>query len=117
MPGSAGETPCVSIATVRIVRSLAGQERRSLASEYLHFHRPDAFLIYDSRACTTLRYLRTLVPASTRRLPVDADDANGRFVLEALACRDGLTERYHVHLTPRQFDRILLALHQRGQEK
>ncbi len=33
-----------------LFRSVTGLNKRSLASKYLHFHNPDAFYIYDSRA-------------------------------------------------------------------
>ncbi len=39
---------------VRLFKKLTGKEKRSLASKYLHFHFPNLFFIYDSRAVCAL---------------------------------------------------------------
>jgi hypothetical protein len=36
--------------TNELLRDIAGKERRSLSSKYLHFHFPNLYYLYDSRA-------------------------------------------------------------------
>ena len=39
---------------VDMLKTITGQEKRSFASKYLHFHFPDLFFIYDSRAIESI---------------------------------------------------------------
>jgi hypothetical protein len=39
----------------KLFSQISGLEKRSLASKYLHFHRPDLFFIYDSRSVSGVR--------------------------------------------------------------
>lgn len=41
--------------TTGLFGTISGLEKRSLASKYLHFHVPDLFFIYDSRAVEGMR--------------------------------------------------------------
>jgi hypothetical protein len=40
---------------IDLLKQSTGRERRSFASKYLHFHRPQAFFIYDSLADAEIR--------------------------------------------------------------
>ncbi len=84
--------------------------KRSLASKYLHFHRPDAFFIFDSRANKAIR--KVTPPARTIEcLETDeADHEYYNFVRRCQWLRDDVNKRLRVILTPRQVDKILLFL-------
>ena len=43
-----------------LLNDITGLRKRSLASKYLHFHKPNLFFIYDSRAITAARKLSSL---------------------------------------------------------
>jgi hypothetical protein len=45
---------------------ITGQDKRSLASKYLHFHLPNLFFIYDSRAAKGVRMLSDIVGRASR---------------------------------------------------
>lgn len=116
--GLTGEEPRAHVATlkvhglfVRALRRLTGLEKRSLASKYLHFHRPDLFFIHDSRAASTVRKLEmTHEPIDA---PAVADPEYVRFVGAALDVRRDVRTRYGVTLTPREVDRLLLRIEAR----
>ena len=87
---------------------ISGLEKRSLASKYLHFHFPSRFYIYDSRAYNAIAELTEPIG---RKLPSlrACDDVYARF---SLRCRD-LNQQIDLlagrHLSPREFDKVLLA--------
>ena len=101
---------------MRVLRQLTGMEKRSLASKYLHFHLPSLFFIYDSRACQALR---SVSGRHTERsaLRGSADPEYMRFVSRALRFRDDLRSQFGEILTPRQVDRVLLAIESRTRRR
>ena len=85
-------------------------QKRSLASKYLHFHRPGLFFIYDSRAKGAI----TKVTPSIKKIPkIQCEDEDTEYlalVRRSQWLRDDIKERYNVLLTPRQLDKILLNI-------
>lgn len=91
-----------------VLERLTKLKKRSLASKYLHFHRPDLFFIMDSRAWQGLRQLTPRVP-----IPPDCrgcDREYAPFCVRALWLRDQVRTAFGRTLTPRQLDRLLLRL-------
>ena len=92
---------------VGLLKPHTGDDKRSLASKYLHFHAPEAVPIYDAvseRACRTL-----LGPwRPERATPSASCDPQYRLhVLRILELRSRLEGAHNVLLTPRQMDRVL----------
>ncbi len=87
---------------------ISGLEKRSLASKYLHFHFPSRFYIYDSRASTVISKLTKSIG---RRLPSlrEHDDVYARFSLRCLNLNERIDSLVGRHLSPREFDKVLLA--------
>ncbi len=82
-------------------------DKRSLASKYLHFHRPELFYIYDSRAVNAIRQI---VPRlSIRQCYADADNEYAKFFLKMNFLRKKIHENEGLLLTPRQLDNTLLS--------
>lgn len=98
---------------VRVFHSLTGKGKRSLASKYLHFHQPNLFFIYDSRAVWSIRALR--VQSHSIDVPRGADPAYATFVSAAMGVRESVLSRFGRNLNPRQLDRLLLLIHQQHQ--
>ena len=92
---------------VHLFRGLTNRSKRSLASKYLHFHRPDLFFIYDSRAVQGIRDLG--IPRRTIEVPPRADREYARFVGAAIGVREYLRSELGKRLNPRELDRLLLA--------
>jgi len=87
---------------------ISGLEKRSLASKYLHFHFPSRFYIYDSRACTVISKLTKPIG---KRLPLlrEHDGEYARFSLRCLDLNQQIDLLAGRHLSPREFDKVLLA--------
>lgn len=92
-----------------LFEQISGLNKRSLASKYLHFHYPNIFFIYDSRACNAMRMLKDI----TGRAPEwngEGDNEYRKFVTKCVALRDHIKKEYQVSLTPRQLDTLLLLI-------
>ncbi len=91
-----------------------GLEKRSLTSKYLHFHKPGAFFIYDSRA----RQAITKVVPRLNQLPklpaAQFDKEYKDFVRRCLWLRSEISSKHGVILTPREIDKLLLAMADKG---
>jgi hypothetical protein len=94
---------------VDLFETLTRKEKRSLASKYLHFHKPNLFFLYDSRANEGIRVCG--VSAKAVDVPDGADARYARFVGKALALREYVASTFKTKLTLRQLDRLLLNLH------
>ena len=94
---------------MKLFKKISRLEKRSLASKYLHFHFPKRFYIYDSRAAKAIATFTKPIGGSLpplrkhdnvyARFSLRCQDLNGRI--------DSLADR---HLSPREFDKVLLAL-------
>lgn len=96
---------------VRVFQRLTGLQKRSLASKYLHFHRPDLFFIHDSRASSTLRKLA--IPSEAIDVPAQADPEYVRFVAAVVGLRRYVRSSFGITMTPRELDRLLLRIEAR----
>ena len=93
-----------------LIAGMTGLDKRSLASKYLHFHRPDLFFLYDTRAKAALA---KVTPSILKIARVIADEADAEYLTLARRCqwvRDDVSSRYNVTLTPRQVDKMLLRI-------
>ena len=87
-------------------RDASGKANRSLASKYLHFHRPRFFPIFDSRANGQVR---KMVSGQMRRDYPPGDLEYRPFLARFLFLRDWIANEYGLDLTPREMDRVLLG--------
>lgn len=90
--------------------TLTGLEKRALASKYLHFHRPDVFFIYDSRAKTALSKLTPNISHIPNIKRKESDKEYLLLVRRCLWLKENIEKRHSVVLTPRQIDKILLGV-------
>ena len=82
-------------------------EKRSLVSKYLHFHCPNKFFIYDSRAKETVGKL--IKKANRSFVSSEDNDSEYRdFVCRMIELQDLLTEVTNERPSPRQLDNFLL---------
>jgi hypothetical protein len=90
------------------LKTISGMNNRSLTSKYLHFHFPNAFYIYDSRAVASLRRLEDRGARFVSNRGVDQEYENF-----AQRC-DGFNSRIESvigrRVSPRELDKILLNL-------
>jgi hypothetical protein len=85
-------------------------DKRSFCSKYLHFHLPDFFFIYDSRALTALRDFTSRVPKELRHIPqlsfVDKEYAT--FFCKCFDIKNKIEAEHKTKLTTRQLDNLLI---------
>jgi len=93
-----------------VFEKITGEAKRSLASKYLHFHRPDLFFLYDSRARGAIA---TVTPKIGQIQDIESEggDVEYRaFCRRALWLTHSILGRFGKRLTPRQLDRVLLRI-------
>jgi hypothetical protein len=90
--------------------AISGLEKRSLASKYLHFHLPNLFYIYDTRAVEAMRLLSSIVGRASGRTKA-VDNEYRKFAEKCLRLQMHIYEKFNLLLTPRQIDNLLLHIH------
>ncbi len=92
-----------------LFREISELKKRSLASKYLHFHQPNLFFIYDSRAVNAIRQI---TPANEKQLPslspTEQDGEYSKFYRRCLWLCDEVENIRGRKPTPREIDKILL---------
>lgn len=92
-----------------LFKQISGMEKRSLASKYLHFHFPNQFFIYDSRAVAGISKLSSLTGrASTGNSKHDYEYQ--RYAKKCLNLQSKILAKFGEHLNPRQIDNLLLNI-------
>jgi hypothetical protein len=95
--------------TTELFKSISDLEKRSLASKYLHFHVPDLFYIYDSRAANALRGLHRILGRLPRNEML-GDATYSSFVRRCAVLKSFCETKFGISLSPRQLDTFLLAI-------
>lgn len=94
----------------QLTARLTDLEKRSFSSKYLHFHLPNQFFIYDSRVVGALRNFVSRVPKSMNSILIKEgiDTEYAKFAGKSFVLWENISEQYHVNLTLRQFDNVLI---------
>lgn len=94
----------------RLTSSITGKNKRSFSSKYLHFHLPNLFFIYDSRAVSSLNYFVKKTPKPINFLldSYSADKDYAKFVCKCFVFRKEIMDKYDINLSIRHFDNILI---------
>lgn len=88
---------------------LTNMDKRSLASKYLHFHCPDMFFIYDSRASTAINKLVKKGKENLyKHISAERDMVYTDFCVKAVELRSYIDSAHGIKLTPRELDDLLL---------
>jgi len=104
------EIVAVHAKVMALFRKIGGDDKRSLASKYLHFHKPHLFFIYDSRANKGLSKLSPILPRATRTVGL-GDNTYRKFVEKCVSLRAHVASRFtDGDLSTRQLDQLLLLL-------
>ncbi|MCU0784160.1 MAG: hypothetical protein MUF81_08985 [Verrucomicrobia bacterium] len=93
-------------------------EKRSLASKYLHFHKPNLFFIFDSRAREAIR---KVTPGAEKSLPSlspkESDSCYANFYGRCLWLQEYIRGQIGRKPSPRDIDKILLHISDRTNER
>jgi len=92
-----------------LFQQISGNQKRSLASKYLHFHFPRAVYIFDERVSRGIREVSP--PLRLRELPFrEFDDTYARFFLRCQQLHEELEQIMGRRMVPREVDKVLLAV-------
>lgn len=80
-------------------------EKHSLSSKYLHFHMPNHFFIYDSRAAESIT---RFVHKERKETLLEGDEVYVDFCMRAMQLRKYIFEKYGEKCSPRDIDNFLL---------
>ncbi|MES2388619.1 MAG: hypothetical protein V4543_11515 [Bacteroidota bacterium] len=104
---------------VSILRDVNKKDQRSFSSKYLHFHLPDLFFIYDTRAASALKHFvkKPDLPASLLKL-ITAKKVDETYAVFSYACyslMNDISNKHKIALTgksmsPRKLDHLLLSV-------
>ncbi len=99
----------VHLSVTELFSRISGLEKRSLASKYLHFHFPDLFFIYDSRAVIAVSHLSGIT-GRVGRSKYTSDNEYRKFCEKCISIQDHINKEFDIYLTPRQLDNLLLGI-------
>lgn len=108
-PGSS-KTIEVHKSLMDLFHSITNLGKRSLASKYLHFHKPEAFFIYDSRVRQSIT---KVVPRLSQIPDIKTDSCDPEykdFIRRCVWLRNQIQTSFGMALTPREIDNLLLRL-------
>lgn len=94
-----------------LFNEISDLQKRSLASKYLHFHVPQLFLIYDSRAVEAIREFSDVLPRASRSKGL-GDNEYRKFAEKATILVQLCKREYGLTMSPRQFDNLLLKVNE-----
>jgi len=97
--------------TTSLFKRISTLEKRSLASKYLHFHRPRHFFIYDSRAVEAMRAYSSLLPRSSRSSHV-GDNEYRKFAEKCTRLTAFCQREFGLSPLPRHIDNLLLGFNE-----
>jgi hypothetical protein len=95
-----------------VLKRITDLEKRSFCSKYLHFHLPDLFYIYDSRAVKALRKFVSHVPAEYKSIVSHAkvDPEYAKFYCKCYTLNQEIQKHYATKLSVRQLDNLFLRI-------
>ncbi|MDP3434960.1 MAG: hypothetical protein Q8T04_18635 [Bacteroidota bacterium] len=87
-------------------------EKRSFSSKYLHFHLPNLFFLYDSRAMSSLRQFKLKLSNEMENIIEmgSVDKEYGRFFCKCYLLQQNILQETGTLLSPRQLDNLLIYI-------
>jgi len=95
-----------------MLQKITALDKRSFSSKYLHFHLPDLFYIYDSRAVTALRQFTSQAPKDLKHVLKldDIDNEYAKFYCKCFDLKRQIKTQFNIDLTNRQLDNLLIEV-------
>jgi hypothetical protein len=93
-------------ALMRIWKKAGAEGKRSLASKYLHFHRPDIFPLFDQRAAVGIRRVTPRGKRSGKLAAKHPDAKYKAFCERCLWLLETIEKRFGTRLSLRQYDHL-----------
>jgi hypothetical protein len=91
-----------------LISKITNLNKRSFSAKYLHFHLPELFFIYDSRAAEGISKFNIKLPRNILPNSIHCDQVYGKFAKKSFILLEQIRENFDIQLTPRQLDNLLL---------
>ena len=97
---------------MKTISKITDLEKRSFCSKYLHFHLPELFFIYDSRASNALKTFIAKVPIDLHHILKlkNIDHEYAKYFCKCFDLKSKLEQQHKTKLTNREFDNILIQI-------
>lgn len=94
----------------KLINEITELNKRSLVSKYLHFHLPELFFIYDTRAVEALRNLISKVPTDLKYLTEleNVDIEYAKFFCKCYALKTEIKHKFNYDFSNRHLDNLLI---------
>ncbi|MBK8567444.1 MAG: hypothetical protein IPN76_30020 [Saprospiraceae bacterium] len=95
---------------VKILTKITELNKRSFASKYLHFHLPNLFFIYDSRAVQAMRKFTSKIPIELQYILQEKgiDKEYAKFFCKSFDLKTRIETTHKSRITTRQLDNLLM---------
>jgi len=94
----------------KVINEITELNKRSLVSKYLHFHLPELFFIYDTRAVQALSNFVSKVPNNLKHLTKleNVDTEYAKFFCKCYALKTEIKEKLNSNFSNRHLDNLLI---------
>ena len=94
----------------KVINEITELNKRSLVSKYLHFHLPELFFIYDTRAVQALRYFISKVPNNLKPLIEleNVDTEYAKFFCKCYTLKIEIENQFNLKFSNRHLDNLLI---------
>jgi hypothetical protein len=98
------------------IYEITEMEKRSFCSKYLHFHLPNHYYIYDSRAVNAIRHFVNKLPKEINDLITmdNVDKEYAKFYCKCFLLQNKIEKETGIKLTHRQLDNLLIEVANRN---
>ncbi|MCE5345086.1 MAG: hypothetical protein LLG13_02195 [Bacteroidales bacterium] len=91
-----------------LLNNITDLNNRTFSSKYLHFHIPELFFIYDSRAAKAISRFKIKIPRNFFKSQFKCDNIYAQFSSKCFLLREQIEKDFGIQLTPRELDNLLL---------
>lgn len=93
-----------------VLQQITKLEKRSFCSKYLHFHLPNLFFIYDSRAVQKIRNFSIKIPARFNQVlnSEHVDIKYAKYYIKCFLLIKEINLKTNLRLSPRQLDNLIV---------
>jgi hypothetical protein len=95
--------------TTNLFNKISELNKRSLASKYLHFHVPELFYIFDSRAEMAIRDCQEFI-GKFNGPKAPGDRVYSTFAAKCALLKSRCSTEFGLSLSPRELDNLLLSI-------
>lgn len=95
---------------IKVINEITELNKRSLVSKYLHFHLPELFFIYDTRAVQALSNFISKVPVDLKPLIKleNVDTEYAKFFCKCYALKIVIETQFNLKFSNRHLDNLLI---------